>query len=289
MASMTSVISLVVLVLAAYCNAIPIEDHDHSGTFPTPRKHEFTSGKTPMDSRERMDVHRRFEEESTDKPNTHSERRFDEDLTTSRSESREDFVHPTSEPDVSRHSRFNDESSGTTVQSDHHFGTREDEDVTSMPDPETDDSQSERELEEKRFEDSTYDSKVDENEKKNDFMRFTTPFSSSFEHESFTSEPSTLVDSFGKVSHFLRNENKEQRRSESGSSEMDYEHTTVYTNDDKSSEDITHNFGIVLRGEHEKTSSETTETKYPMDDSSVPTKTHAGEKHPDTKTKKSDN
>jgi hypothetical protein len=300
MASMTSVISLLVLILAAYCNSAPIGDYDLTASFPTPKKYEFTTGKTTMDGgHATMHMNVRFEEESTDEPETHSprsfdvestdesathsprsfdvestdepathvprsfdvestdetkvqsERSYDEEQTTSRSGSGEGVFHPTtSTSDLSRHSRFEKDLPLTTMKSVDHLNKHED--ATSSPDEQSDDGQSERELEETEF-----------SEPRDGFMQFSTPLSSSFEHKTFTSEPSTSVDSFAKSTGFVSGEKTEKFESKPFSSEMEFEHTTE-----------------IIPGK-------TTQTKFNIYDSSEPTKTSAGEKQPITKTQKS--
>jgi hypothetical protein len=346
---MTSVISLLVLVLVAYCNSIPIGDHDFTASFPTPKKYEFTTDKTTMDDgHTTMHMKVRFEEESTDEPETHSPRSFgvestdepethsprsfgvestdesethsprsfgvestdepqthsprsfrvestdesethsprsfgvestdepethsprsfgvestdepethsprsfDEEQTTPHSGSGTGVFHPTtSTSDLSGHSSYEKDLSLTTMKPVDGLNKRED--TTSSPDEGTDDGQSERELEEREF-----------SEPRNGFMQFSTPLSSSFEHKTYTSEPSTSVDSFAKSTKFVSGGKTENFESKPLPSEMEFQHTTE-----------------IIPGKM-------TQTKFNVYDSNEPTKTTAGEKQPITKTQKSD-
>jgi len=83
MASITSVVSLFVLLLATYCYSVPIEQRPGSST----PDYELTTDKTIVDHEHQITIHDGSDEESTGVPNIHKERTFvdhdSDELTTS--------------------------------------------------------------------------------------------------------------------------------------------------------------------------------------------------------------
>jgi hypothetical protein len=137
MASITSVISLFVL-LAIYCNSLPVEDKFKGVTVPT-TNFEFTTGKTIVDNEDKITMHLLSDDESTGVPKIHPPREYDEHehyefTTPAHSESHDIFSRPprmmndilftTESPltDLTHHERFTDDFlDTTTMKSSMHF------------------------------------------------------------------------------------------------------------------------------------------------------------------------
>jgi len=195
MASMTSVISLLVLVLAAYCNASPVGDRDHTGTSSMP-DYKLTTSRTMMGGEDKMNIHMGMQDQTTDVSHIYSEKHSDDKYTTMESDLKhhtrgESDEEEASDPFHSFSSNFDNED--TTMKSDDEFHSRRGESGEETSTDVDDDDTSESTLEQREFSESIDASKESEVGKTNHFM----------EHKSYTSEPSTSVDSFAHSTGFI--------------------------------------------------------------------------------------
>jgi hypothetical protein len=235
MASITSVISLFVLLLVTYCYAVPIgQGYDIS----TP-KYEFTSGKTMVGRETKMNMDFKTDDESTDEPHMHKERKTaerdsDEYTTSSHMGKRddesdlkrtfEDSLFTTSDYE-SHHDRSVEDLYETTSATDllsekpHHLRSFDDYLFTTM---ESSVKFNERAVKLREGESGEHAQPEKELEMTTSFESSSSPVepesytykptsSSTVEHESHTFEPSSSVDSFGKSTGFLHKDESEEK------------------------------------------------------------------------------
>jgi len=219
MASITSVISFFIL-LATFCYSLPIEDQFHTSTIPT-TKIQFTTDKTIVDD---ANVNMRLisDEEATDIPKIQFENTTPKDVSRL-SRLNEDFLDTSSSSDLTQHNeRFEDDFLATTMETSIQFEQR----------TIRGDHHKLNEEEEKEF--TTVETIHNQHEV--DAIEMTTvvePFSTtlSVEYKSYTYEPSTSSDSFGKYTGLLIDDDDETTKS------SDHEIHSAEHEDDHSSEE----------------------------------------------------
>jgi hypothetical protein len=311
MASITSVISFFVL-LATFCNSLPVEDRFKSTTVPTTH-FEFTTGKTIVDNEDKITMHLLSDEESTGVPKILPPRVYDEHehyeyTTPAHSELHDafsrpprmmnDILFPTESPltDLTRHERYTDDFlDTTTLESGLHFERKpfeikntqpkgkqtkmtvrnmDDDDVDSLPprmmndilftteSPLSDLTRHERytddfldtttlesglHFERKPFEIKNTQPKEKQSKRMGrvyaDTEDMETTISTEFfsstpvvEYESFTTEPSTSGDSFGKFTGLLANDRTQETPTKM-SSGIKFPQTSESEQDDHSKEE----------------------------------------------------
>jgi hypothetical protein len=238
MASITSVISFFVL-LATFCNSLPVENQFKSTTAPTTH-FEFTTGKTIVDNEDKITMHLLSDEESTGVPKILPPRVYDEHehyeyTTPAHSELHDDFSRPprmmndilftTESPlsDLTRHESYTDDFlDTTTLESGLHFERKPFEIKNTQP----------KEKQSKRMGRVYADTEDMETTISTEFFS-STPV---VEYESFTTEPSTSGDSFGRFTGLLANDRTQETPTKM-SSGIKFPQTSESEQDDHSKEE----------------------------------------------------
>jgi len=222
MASTTSIISLFIVLLAAFCSSVPV---DKRPVFVPPYS-EFTTGKTIIDHGHYVNMQLIPDDESTDvptvhKPRTNEEHDVDEFTTPDHFEGHEHGSHSLRS--------FDDSASPVMFASENsvHDDTRSIDDFLFT----TLESSTEFERRTLFSEDASQEELTTHSKRESEYepeMTTDFPSTSYMKHGYRTSEPSSSVDSFGKMTGLLHDDKSEEEKLT----------TPKFEEDDRSKEEV---------------------------------------------------